>query len=148
MKKTIIAFLIIVIVLLVAFGEARNFYCIGDNKCVTVWKTYNNTCYVVPGKYYGLTKPSGNYILTTNISNLDIIWSEDGRKIIVIMDKDSKIVGASSKELTIEDYDLNKLVNDSLYTSFDGAYRRYNKDAKFISLIIEESYAVNRDGKL
>lgn len=59
------------------FIEKRSFYCLENGKCVTVWKTLNNICYVMPYKYYGLLKPSDSYIQTTNLADIDVFWSDD-----------------------------------------------------------------------
>jgi hypothetical protein len=84
MKRLLLIFSILIIVVLIWYGESRKFFCLNNSKCVTVWKTYNNVCYIVPGKYYGLIKPSSrSYIKTTNVNNLDIIWKSSSDSIIV-----------------------------------------------------------------
>lgn len=133
-------------ILIVWFAESRSFYCIGDGRCVTVWKQIGGTCVVVPRKYYGLTTPSDNYILTTNTSDLDIIWDENPSTIIVSKDDRSKIINNSKDQIVIKDYKLNKAHYDSLYVHLDGHYYKYNEGVIYLSLFVEENWAVDYKG--
>lgn len=147
MKKISVIFLIIILFILIWYGESRKFFCLEGDKCVTVWKTYNNVCYIVPGKYYGIVRPSSyNYIQTTNINDLDIIWKVNSDSIIVNSDDTTFIVNNSSKGIKIIKYNLNKKYNDSLLTSFDGKYHRYKKDVDYVSIFIKENYAIDKNG--
>ena len=107
MKKKLIILLTLIAILFIYYGEERNFYCLSEGKCVTVWKTYGNTCYIIPYKYYGLYKPSGNYMITTNTNDIDIIWENNSDKIILTSDEESKIINSKAKQIII-DYNSNK----------------------------------------
>lgn len=42
---------------------------------ITVWQRIGNTCYIIPGKYYGILAPKENYIKTANYKNyIGIVW--------------------------------------------------------------------------
>ena len=143
-----LVFIIVIISLAIWFGESRKFFCLDQGMCITVWKTYNNVCYVIPGKYYGFFKPSSlNYIKTTNLSDLDIIWPDNLSNIIANVDNETKIINQSSKVSLIINYNLDKKYNDSLFTFFDGKYHRYKKDITYISIFIRENYATDKDGR-
>jgi len=58
MKRKLLFFALGITLLVTWFGESRKFFCLEDGNCVTVWKTFNG-CYIIPGKYYGIVKPSG-----------------------------------------------------------------------------------------
>lgn len=143
-KITLVVFLIIGLGF-VWFGESRKFYCLDNGQCITVWKTYNNTCYIIPGKYYGVLKPSDNYIQTTNIDNVDVIWISNG-EILLAGGANLSIFNNDSAKLRIINYNTNKLHNDTLFLEFDGNYHRYKKNIDYISLYIKENYAMDRDG--
>jgi hypothetical protein len=148
MKKILLAFLVLLILFLAWYGESRKFFCLGNGRCITVWKTYNNTCYIIPGKYYGLIKPSSHsYLKTTNTNTLDIIWEANLNSIIVNADDKSFTVNNFPKSIQIVRYDLNKKNNDSLFTYFDGKYNRYKRNVNYISLFIQENYAIDKDGR-
>lgn len=147
MKRIIIILSVCLLLITVWFGKKRSFYCLDDRHCVTVWKTYNNRCYVIPGKYYGLFKPSRSYIESTNINSMDLIWNGAPHEVIVNKDDNSSIVNRFPNSINIIDYNTNKIHNDSLFTSFDGKYHRYRKDVMFISVFIEENYAVGKNGR-
>ena len=128
------------------WGEARNFYPIGKKGFITVWKTYDNTCYIIPGKYYGLIKPiSINYIKTTNRSDLDIIWNSDS-SILVGSTEKMEIVEKDNNGIKIIDYDANESHNDSLYTYVDRNYRKFKNSTEFISVYLPDNYAWDKNG--
>src|ERR1700719_2287763 len=146
MKSLLLYFSIFIIVTLIWYGESRKFFCLGDGQCVTVWKTYNSVCYIIPGKYYGLLKPtSANYIETTNLSDLDVIWQTGSSDMIVSVDDSAKNIKQSNNS-KIVNYNLHKGYNDSLFTDFDGKNHRYKKGVNYISIFIKENYATDKDG--
>lgn len=139
-------FLILLIAIPIWYGESRSFLCTDNGKCVTVWKTYNNICYVIPGKYYGLLKPfSRNYIKTTNRSSgVDLIWRAGSDTVLAQVDDDSQIFNNASNKTTIVNYKSNERYNDSLYTYFDTKLkpRRYKKNVNMISVPIDNTGAL------
>ncbi len=148
MKKLLLIFFALIIIAIIWYGESRKFFCLDNGKCVTVWKTFNNICYIIPGKYYGIMRPSTySYIKTTNINNLDIIWKAHSDSIVVNSDDSVFIVNNFSKGVKINKYNLNEKYNDSLFTYFDGKYNRYRKGINYISIFIQENYATDKDGK-
>jgi hypothetical protein len=147
MKKVLLCFFLFLIGFVVYNLESRKFICLGDGKCVTVWKTYNNNCYVIIGKYYGLFKPSFNrsYVKTTNTSlGIDLIWEKESKTIIVQLDSGSVINNSDSAKVQIINYNLNKAYNDSVYTYFDNKLRvrRYKRNIVIISAPINEMGAL------
>ncbi|MFC3197061.1 hypothetical protein ACFOET_05500 [Parapedobacter deserti] len=143
--KTTGVILFLMVALLVWFDQSRSFYCLSENKCVTVWKRLGNKCYIVPGKYYGIFKPSDNYIKTTNTGYVDVIFLND-ISLLVDIEDNAKIIRHPGKNL-IELYSNNKAVNDSLYTYFDGKYHKYKNEVEYISIDIKENYAINKAGR-
>ena len=144
----IIGVVVFLIVILSVWAEqSRSFYCLSEGKCVTVWKRSSNKCYIVLDKYYGLFKPTNNYVKTTNTAFIDIIWTDDNRLLIDTEDDAEITQPSSDKNLTIELYTDNKTTNDSLYTYFDGRYKRYNENVKYTRLYIKENYATNKRNK-
>ena len=148
MKRVLLYLTVIIVLTLIWYGESRKFFCLDKGRCVTVWKTYNDVCYIIPGKYYGLLKPSSaNYIQTTNLSDVDIIWQRGSSGMIVSVDDNSKIINQSSEQDKIVNYNIHKMYYDSLFTYFDGKYRRYNKGLDYMSIFIKENYATDKEGK-
>lgn len=129
------------------YGESRKFVPFPNGKYVTVWKTYNNKCYVIIGKYYGLFEPSLEYayIKTTNVSlGVDLIWKTNSNTIIAQMDSGSVLHSNPSTKVQIIDYNLNRVYNDSLYTYFDTKLKvkRYKKNINIVSIPINEMGAL------
>lgn len=149
MKKSIkMLFLILLFGLPIWYGETRSFECSDKGKCVTVWKTYGNTCYVIPGKYYGLLAPSSgeNYIKTVNTSiGVGLIWVQGTKMVLAQIDSDSQIVNNNNHDKeTIINYNINKQYNDSLYTYYDPKLHIniYRKNINFISVSIDDMGAL------
>lgn len=148
MKK--IFFMVLVFTLLIFwFMESRNFYCIDENKCITVWKTYSDTCYIMPYKYYGLVKPSNNYVVTANGGYCDIIWSDkEPDEIIFSCSKLYRINNDKPYLPQIIYYKSNQQYYDSIFTFFDGTYKLYKEEVNFIGVDILENYAWSKTGKI
>lgn len=144
--KIFLSIFLILTLWLIWLDQNRSFYCLDNNKCITVWKRIGGSCFVIPGKYYGVIKPSDNYILTTNTSMLDIIWEKEPSHIIVSKDETSEIKNNSRDKIHIEDYQVKKEHYDSIYTFFDGRILRYKKETVFMSLFIVDNYATDSSG--
>lgn len=159
MKKTkrIAALIIIlgILLLLIIDGEksdgVRYFYCLSEDKCVTVWKKGNDSVFIILGKYHSEKTPSDDYIKLINMTNTidwyaSVIFTKDDKLLIDVV-VDSKNVISQSSKGTIKLYNNKETLNDSLYTYFDGKYRQYKKDVEYISLNMKENYATDKTGK-
>ena len=133
------------------FNGVRSFYCLSEDKCITIWKTGSNSAFIILGKYNSAKKPSDDYIKLNDITNAvdwyaSVIFTKDDKLLIDVVDDNTKVISQSSKG-TIELYNNNKTLNDSLYTYFDGKYRRYKNDVEYISIDIKQNYATDKSGK-
>jgi hypothetical protein len=134
----------------IMFGQYRKFYCLLDGRCVTVWKRIGGTCFIIPGKYFGVFRPSTGYIKTTNDNNATIYWKKTlPSKIIVRIDPITKYeIINGSPETTIEDFNNNKVayLNYILYPEGPAKFRDVHPDVEYIAIAIKENYA--RDKQL
>lgn len=148
MKKIGLIFVLFIVVVLFFYGESRKIFCVENGRCITVWKTFGNTCYIIPGRYYGLMKPSSeNYLRTNNLNNLDIIWTNKMDSLIVnFSDSDASIIN-SFKGIKFVNYSLNNKYNDSILTYLHGGYRRYKKEVDYMSIFLKDNYATDKYGK-
>ena len=144
--KLFLFFLVVLLFVFLIIDQHREVYCISEDKCVTVWKRIGGTCYIVPYKYYGIFKPINNYIVTTNSSNIGIIW-KNSKEVIAQIDEESTIINDSNDDIKILNYKANNKVYDSLYTYKDGHYLKYKKDVQYISISILENYVMTDDGR-
>lgn len=142
--KVLIYFFLFIGLFLGWFALKRNFYCISNDKCLTVWKTIGGKCLIIPGKYYGITIPN-NYVETGNLDDVDIIWINQ-KSFIVNGNSATKFINNDINNFKIINYDSNKILNDSKYLDFDGKYHRYKNDIEFIQLHIREPYATDKKG--
>ena len=143
----IVVILLLFIVTPIWYGESRSFEYSDEGNCVTVWKTYNNICYVIPGRYFGLRAPSSgdNFIKTTNTSmGVDLIWVQGTRTVLAQVDSDSQIFNNNPNKTSIINYNTNKRYNDSVFTYFDNSIkvRHYKKHVNFVIVSIDNMGAL------
>jgi hypothetical protein len=147
MKRLIKMFFLILLSVPIWYGESRSFEYSDKGNCVTVWRTYNNICYVIPGRYFGLLAPSSgeNFIRTTNTSmGVDLIWVYGTKTVLAQIDSDSQIINNNPNKTTIINYNTNESYNDSVYTYFDNTIkvRRYKKHVNFVIVPIDNMGAL------
>ena len=144
---TVLGIFVLMIINTLMSDGVKSIYCISDDRCVTVWKRENGEVYIILGEYKGKKVPPDNYVKMTNVmfSYIDVIFKQENKLLISLGDK-ADIEEKSSNGL-IELYRDNKAFNDSLYTYFDGRYRKYKENVDFISIDIKENYATDKTGK-
>lgn len=144
MKKFLIG-IAVVLLLSVLYTQKRDFYCIDNGKYITVWKTINNTCYIVLGHYYGLLKPSKNYIETTNTNALTILYDRRSAfDFIICNDYDKKVeIKVLSYKIKYYDYGRrNKFIQRYFLNG------KVKKDIKYMMIDIKEKVVVLNGNKL
>ncbi|MBS1760085.1 MAG: hypothetical protein JST23_08190 [Bacteroidetes bacterium] len=149
MKKILSLIALVIFFALIYFGEKRDFYCLEEGKCVTVWKTYGNSCYIIPYKYYGLLSPSGNYIKTTYTNDVTIYWNDELPNAVTIRcEQDFKIVNNNSAKINIVDFNSNyeNNLNKVFYDKDAKGFSDVKKNVSFISIYIKENYATDKNG--
>lgn len=136
--------LFLIIVLLTWENGVKSYYCLTEDKCITVWKSSNGEVYIIYGKYQSNKKPKDDYVkIDSKEEFIDIIFIQNDR---LLVDTNTSIQKKSTNN-KIELYSDNKKENDSLYTYFDGNYTKYKKNIDFISINIKENYAMDKNGK-
>ena len=148
MKKLLIFFSVLLLIV-IWNGESRKFYCLDNETCVTVWKTYNNACFIIPGKYYGIIKPSRNHIETTNTNLLTIYFSKElSQALIVQCEQGVNIKNENRNDFTFYRFetDTGKFIN-LLYLPEAKKRSDMKRGAGLIDIDIRENYAVDKDGK-
>ena len=151
MKKILIVLakvLFLLVIIIIFFGEHRRFYCVGGNKCVTVWKLLGGKCYVIPGKYYGLINMSDNYIITTNLSLLDCYWSEELPNTLIVRFGSSdyyKIINKNKNNIKIIDY--SNSMEGIFYKKGATRMDEIKSNASLMMIYVDEDYAMDRNGK-
>lgn len=149
-KKTVIFLLIAITFIAIGYGESRKFFCLEDGQCVTVWKTYNNVCYVIPGKYYGVIKPADNFLESTNTNDLTVFFTNElSNSFIFTSEQALKISNGKKDQCIFYDYDLNKKRFDQILYKPEAKKASVIKDnAKLINIYILENYATDKQGRV
>jgi len=122
------------------FDQYRRVWCLSSGKCITVWKRIGGDCYIMPYKYYLLSKPFDNYIRTSNTGLISVVW-EDDRIVYVDGSDEFEIINQNSRAICILSYEENKSRNDSVFTDIIDGYRQYKEDVIYFSIDIEENWA-------
>ena len=120
-----------------------------DQRCITVWKTYGNKCYVVPGRYYGLVRPSNNYVETSNDNHLTIYWTSQMEGALIVRGRnDYFIYNEPNESIRLVDFQAHA---DSLMTLIyppgEQKFFQVRSDAELIYINIDENYALGRFGE-
>lgn len=150
MRKLLYFFLFLVIViasLLLWYDQSKNYYCLSEDKCITVWKRLGGDCYIISGKYSGLFRPSNDYLKTSNTQYLTLYYYDRLPENIIVRDQGTSGGFEGKYELRgnifVEYTDKYK---ESLYPE-DAVYRKDIKEGVvFIDLNIKENYAKDNHG--
>jgi len=151
-NKIIIIAIIIMAVPFFYYDQSRKYFCISEDKCVTVWKRVGGTCYIISGKYTGWFKPKDDYIKTCNLSDLDIVWIDQLPNSIIIQQQSYyqyTIVNKNTNNLHIYRYENNPDKFHSLI--YNVGVTKYNdiKAGVFrLSIDVRENYARTSDGRI
>lgn len=106
--KYIAILLVLITLILVVFDQSRSIYCLAESKCVTVWKRLGNKCYIIPGKYYGIFKPSDNFVFTTNTNAITIIAVDSTSVDYAIYNDFGKEIELNFSNYNVKYYPLNE----------------------------------------
>lgn len=149
MKRVMLYFSIFILLIVGWYGESRSFFCLDNGKCITVWKTYNNVCYIIPGKYYGLLKPSENVIESSNNNNLTIYFtSELPNAFVYKSEQELKINNSKKGEFIFYDYNSDvKKFDTILYIPNAKKNNDIKSNAQLIDVFIRDNFALDKDGK-
>ena len=156
MKKALLIFFGGLLLLVIWIGEERSFYCVNNKLCVTVWKNYNDVCYIIPGRYYGLMPPSSSFIKTTNTDNITIFFSRSCYNELIFKrggDPDGNDIFQvnniyNKHRFAFINYDSNVKKWDSILYKSDA--KRFNDvmdNIDFIEIYIKENVAINKNGE-
>ena len=148
MKRILLFFALVITLIIIWLGESRRFFCLEDGYCVTVWKTYN-VCYIIPGKYYGIVKPSGQYIESSNTNLITIFFSKELPAAFIFQSSgEVKIYDGVKHEFTFYDYTKDTSRFDKILYMPNAVKRSDIKaDAGLMDIDIRENYATDRSGK-
>jgi hypothetical protein len=149
MKKLILIFFILIAVAFVWYGESRKFFCLDNGKCVTVWKTYNDVCYIIPGHYYGIIRPSDNFFESSNTNTLTIYFTRELPNVLIYKSEEPlKVNNANKEKFTFYDYKSNTQKFDSiLYIPDAKRNNDIKNDARLLDIFVLENYAIDKNGK-
>ena len=151
MKKLLISLVVIALIFIWVL-EKRKFYPIGNGSYVTVWKTVPGVCYIIPNKYYGLMKPTANFIETTNDNYLVLFFSEElPDKIIYWENRQGMAINVDSqsngKGIFINYNSNHDSLHNILYKVNPKTVRDLKANAYLLDIDIEASSAFDKNGK-
>lgn len=149
--KILIVLVCVIAGLFLWFDQSRTFFKATNGEYITMWKRYGGTCYLIPGKYYGITKPKDGYVETSNLGYLTVYYS-DKLPNLILLNKESnydyKSFNPINKKYLFEDYALNNgKYKPIIYKENAKKFSDINNDASFLSINILEGYATDGTGK-
>ena len=145
--KRIVFGIVVLASLLIWFGESRKFFRTTNGRYVTLWKTYGNVSFIVPGKYSGLLPPPGNHLRTSNINSISIYFNRE---------KSDTIYFNSLFDYSVENKRADEPFMVDLKTSTNQNARIFlervgNDDFESWSMLrfdIRENYAMDENGTI
>ncbi|MBL7737358.1 MAG: hypothetical protein JNL51_18005 [Chitinophagaceae bacterium] len=150
--KMICAVLFFLAALLTWLDQSRSFYCLSENKCITVWKRLGDKCYVIPGKYYGVFKPT-NYIKTTNTQYLTIYFSSDVPNKMIVRNQGSSTGEKGGYDIVNnlpENFDIVEYSEEYraiLYKPDAIKFKDVKSNTDYLTINIKENYSTDKIGK-
>lgn len=153
LKKILIKLIIIALCvgcLIFYLFQKRNYYCLAEDKCITVWKTAEGA-FIIPGKYTSWFKPKDNYIKTYNLNEeLGIYWFNNNPEEIVVDSYDYSIVNNNNKnKIRMLEYNKNpKYFKNLLYDADGLGDFHLKRTVSKLSINIKELYAITNDGRI
>lgn len=146
MKIRIIVAIAIPILLVIAFDQSRKFYCLDDGKCVTVWKRLGGKCFVIPGKFYGVSAPSVSHIETITNTDIAIYFVEHPTPTYIVRcHSDFSIKNQPSAVFRIVSY--NPQYEYELYEKGEHEKKMLESHVHYWILFVKESWALDRNGR-
>lgn len=146
--KFTIIILISATLLFIWYDQSRSFFKATNGQYITMWKRLGGTCYLIPGKYYGVKKPNVSYVLTNNNSGGDFIWNDKNSKSIIFYgNKSDKIINNNNSSIIINNYLDDRSKNDSLYMIKKGSYSFFRNKLIRLKINILENYSINELGE-
>ena len=149
MRKGCIAFLFILLAGVIWFAESRSFFCLQNGRCITVWKTFGDVCYIAPGKYFGVLAPSTDFIKTSNTSDITIFFYDELPNILIYQSDDIvEVKTGSGKNPVLYDFssDTSKYFK-MLYMPDAKRHKDVKQNVEFISVYIRDIYARDKRGR-
>ncbi|MBL0743491.1 hypothetical protein [Chryseolinea lacunae] len=145
MKKSILGILLISIPL-IWYGESRKFFRLTNGNYVTLWKTYGNLSFIIPGKYYGIVFPGRSHIETSNVNFISIYQRKNSRDTLFFESRyDTKINNATPNEPVLANVKLASAKDLSLILETERSQRDFD-NWSLLNLEIKESYARDENG--
>lgn len=77
MKKIVVICSVFAALLVYGLEGGRKFYYFPNGQTITVWSTFFNKVYIIPGKYWGPFVPQTSYIESSGENAIDIFYSPE-----------------------------------------------------------------------
>ncbi len=153
MRRLILIVLIIAASLLTWVGEERSFYSLKNGTCITVWKTYGGVCYILPYKYFGVSAPQNDYILTANSQYITLYLFDSLPTTIVVKNQGSatgadgsfRVFNKDNSEWHIKRY--SEKYRRMVFDSNQSSDLQLKKGVELIDIDIFENYAIDKSGQ-
>ncbi len=159
MKKTfvilVLGFVFLLIINSCKSDGVRSFYCLSDEKCVTVWKRTDREVYIIPGRYENNNKPTVSHIRTINKQSLTLYFSNEKELSYKIIVRDEGNLVSNQKRYTIENdvqgewelLEYSDSYKSILYEPNAIKFKDVKASTDYLSINIQENYATDKSGK-
>ncbi len=132
-------------------SEKRTFFYLKDGFYLTGWKRMGGTCYIVPGKYYGLSKPTDSHIVTSNLNSVTIYYTQKQPKNLIVRNEDDydvELFNNQKSSFLLSNFDSSReFYIGLLYGDTTKKFYQVKPDVEYIDIDIRHLYAKNKNRK-
>ena len=133
----------------------KSFYCLSDDKCITVWKRTDGKVYIIPGTYESNDKPTVIHIQTINKQFLTLYFSNKKGFSYKIIVRDEGNLESNLKSYSIENdvkgewefLEYSDSYRSILYEPNAVKFKDVKKSTDYLTINIQENYATDKSGK-
>lgn len=141
---TALIFMVLILAYL-TIDQKRVFYCLNDSKCFTVWKRVGGYSYIIPGKYFGVVKPS-NYIKTNTSNAITIIYDRKSDYDFIIHNNYGRKISLSFPDYSVKYFPYDEF--DDFVRKYYNKNNKVKKGIKYLQIDIAENLAILNGEKI
>ncbi|MHC5310109.1 hypothetical protein ACYSNM_08560 [Myroides sp. LJL116] len=133
----------------------KSFYCVSNDKCITVWKRADGKVYIIPGRYGSNHKPTVSHIEIINKQFLTLYFSNEKELSYKIIVRDEGNLESNLKKYTIEndekgEWEFLEYSDDFktiLYEPNAIKFKDVKPSTDYLTINIQENFATDKKGK-
>lgn len=132
-------------------NQSKFYYCVNDNRCITLWKKDGGDVYIVPDLYFERSIPIKGYIKTVSTQAITFYFSDSLPNQVIVRNQSRhnknsgyEIIGPFNNKEFVQ---YNESYKSILYGDKNVKFNDVKNEVDYIDLVIKENYAINKKGE-